>query len=351
MSRRPSRSALAPLERALLPCRGAARPGRRARRSAAASRRRPTPPDRPPPATPATGWPPGSRPTATSPMPRRPVARRHPADLAVPGHRRRRAGHVRPHRHLVGRPRRRRDRHRRRPSMPARSATCCSWSMRPAATPRLRRRRPGEPAGRHARRRSSPASTAPAIRPSTASFRQGVAILGLKAAGATPPSAATAWLVDPAVRHVRPDDPRRLGVLPPRRRRLHRGQHRDLQRRRHQQHGHGHRRRSPPPGSTPTFARSPGSMPPRTPLAAGATSRASPTIRTPTPLVIQAITALGASATRRRSCGGGDPLTSLLGFQHRRAGRSPSRAPTGPNVIATEQAMWGAMPGRSRSAR
>jgi len=69
-------------------------------------------------------------------------------------------------------------------------------------------------------------------------------------------------------------------------------------------------------------------------------------------LVIQAITALGASADAAPFVEeGGDPLTSLLGFQ---LGCDAAPADQGsftfpgsdgaPNVIATEQAIWGAVP-------
>ncbi|MGZ4758418.1 MAG: hypothetical protein ACXV95_05085 [Acidimicrobiales bacterium] len=69
-------------------------------------------------------------------------------------------------------------------------------------------------------------------------------------------------------------------------------------------------------------------------------------------LVIQAITALGASATEAPFVeDGGDPLSTLLGFQ---LGCDAAPADQGaftfpgsdgaPNVLATEQAIWGAVP-------
>ena len=63
-----------------------------------------------------------------------------------------------------------------------------------------------------------------------------------------------------------------------------------------------------------------------------------------TALVIQAITATGASATEAPYVlAGGDPLSSLLAFQID-GGAFGFPGSDGPNVLATEQAVWGAMP-------
>jgi len=63
-----------------------------------------------------------------------------------------------------------------------------------------------------------------------------------------------------------------------------------------------------------------------------------------TALVIQAITATGASATEAPYLvSGGDPLTALLGFQGSGGAFSFPGVP-GANDLATQQAVWGAMP-------
>ncbi len=64
-----------------------------------------------------------------------------------------------------------------------------------------------------------------------------------------------------------------------------------------------------------------------------------------TAVVIQAITAAGSSATEAPFVqSGGDPLSSLLGFQVAGGAFTYPGADDAPNAIATEQAIWGAMP-------
>lgn len=64
-----------------------------------------------------------------------------------------------------------------------------------------------------------------------------------------------------------------------------------------------------------------------------------------TALVIQAIAASGGSATEAPFVlAGGDPLTSLLGFQVEDGAFTFPGSDGAPNVLATEQAVWGAMP-------
>ena len=147
---------------------------------------------------------------------------------------------LRPHRRLAGRQRRRGHRHRRRHQPGADRLPADRRRRGRRRRHRLRWGRPRGPTGRHARRLRAGPLRRQRSRPSTASSARAWPSSGWWPRGRRRRRPRSTWLDAQQCGTARPRHPRRLGGLPPRRRRLHRRQHRDLLRRRHEQHGHRH---------------------------------------------------------------------------------------------------------------